>query len=52
MASVLVPGNDGRPTRVANINGTNVRCLVIRGDVWFKDDDPNDAPPPQLDEAF
>jgi hypothetical protein len=52
MLSVLVPDKDGRPTRIANINGTNARSLVVRGDVWYKDDDPNDVPPPQLNEDF
>jgi hypothetical protein len=52
MLAALVPGKDGRPTRVANINGVNARSLAIREDKWYADDDPNDVPPPQLDEAF
>ena len=35
LASVLIPGNDGRQTRAVNINGTSVRCLVITADAWY-----------------
>ena len=46
LGTVIVPGNDGRPTRAANINGTSVRCLVVTVEAWYgeggkpKDDTP------------
>lgn len=46
LTGVLIPSNDGRPTRVANINGTSMRCLVIHGDAWYGEGGrpPEDAP--------
>ena len=52
MLSMLIPNKDGRPTRIANINGTNARSLVVCEDKWYADDDSNDTSPQQLDPDF
>ena len=49
---VLIPGNDGRPTRAANINGTSIRCLVIRGDAWYGEGEQPSAAQGELSEDF
>lgn len=52
LASVLIPGNDGRPTRAANINGTIVRCLVVTAEAWYGDGGRPKDDAPTLSEDF
>jgi hypothetical protein len=39
LAGVLIPDKNGSPTRVAGVNGSVMRCLVVRGDAWYLDDE-------------
>lgn len=46
MASVLIPDNDGNLTRNININGVQVRCLVIRKSDFNRGTEHDDTAPP------
>jgi len=52
LVSVLVPGNDGRPTRNVTIDGKSVKCLVIRCSDFYKGAEPDDETRSPLDEDF